>query len=360
MKKCRFRFFLGRVIAICLIGVWLFGIPPRTLLAAQNEMPSLSRLLALMRLGNQKSPPLYAFGDFEKSYDPQIHAVSVAYFKRHQDLLEKIRADLGASSSLRWRLLALQHRLLYVPEQRVEFIGLYKTYCQEVIREILCLVDLPNPYSRIITLSGEPPPSWPTEGFYAYIVRDLTTEFRARYEFQSEPDRKVAIDLSGRYLNGEVGSYASFLQLDTAGNVFFTHDTYTIWQDNAKNPYTALMTPVEETLHALLRTSTESAIMATLKKKGIHTAGEARGVVDDWISVEEAVVGGLVYHMLPCLLEKHFGRLPPDFVSDDLEMKNHMAKYHHLKAGIRVVGALGYKDCLSLYLKDASAFRRLL
>jgi hypothetical protein len=350
---------LGQGLVISLVGIGLFVMSQGVSIAAQQGAPCLSRLVELMHHRGQ-SGPLYAFGDFEKSYDPEIHAANVAYLQHHNELLEKIRADLGAPPSLQWRLLTLKHRLLYVPEQGAEFIRLYETYCQNVIQDILCLMNLPNPYSRIITLTGKPPSSWPTDGFYAYIVHDLSTEFRARYEFQSASDRKVAIELSGRYLNGEVGSYSSFLQFDAAGNVSFTHDRYTIWQDNAKNPYTALMTPVEETLHALLRTSTESAIRAALEKRGIRSPREARKVVEEWIAVEEAVVGGLVYHMLPPLLEKHFGQVPHDFVSRDLETKNHIAKYHQLKEGVRVVGTLGCKACFSLYLNDPTAFRSLL
>jgi hypothetical protein len=360
MKKNTVRS-LGRGIVISITGICLFCLAQGVGFAAQSDPPSLSRLCAFMRAENQSSP-LYALGGYEKSYDPRIHAANVEYLKNHQDLLNKIRADLdlSASSALRWRLLALKHRLLYVPEQRTEFIKLYKTYCQAVIRDILSRVDLPNPYTQIVTLSGEPPASWPTRGLYAYIVHDLKTEYHARYEFLSGSNRKVAIELSGRYLNGEVGSYSSFMQIDTAGKVTFTHDTYTIWQDNAKNPYTALMTPVEETLHALLRRSTEAAIKAAVEKRGIRSAGEAKGIVDDWISVEEAVVGGLVYHMLPTLLENHFGRVPPELIARDLEIKSHIAKYHNLKAGIRVVGTLGYKACLALYLNNPSAFRNLL
>jgi len=356
MKHVFQRVERGVICSVIVLG--LFISLPSWGRASNNDTLCLSRLFELMHADNRDGP-LFALGGFEKSYHPALFTANMEYFKSHQELLKKIHEDLG-SQAIKWRLETLRHRLLYVPEQQPEYIGLYERYCQNTIAEILSLAALPNPYSQIITLSDKPPSTGPTDGIRAYIVHNLTTEFRAKYEFTSESAQKVMIELSGRYLSGEIGSYSSFLQFDKAGKVFFTHDRFTVWQNNAKNPYTALMTPVEETFHVLLRKSTEAAIKAAVEERGTRSVKEARQIVEEWISVEEAIVGGLVYHMLPPILERRMGTLPVALVSRDVETKNEIAKYHYLKKGIQVVGHLGYKACLDLYLNNPIAFRDLL
>ena len=84
-------------------------------------------------------------------------------------------------------------------------------------------------------------------------MHNLTAEVRARYEFYNDSKKTVAVELTGQYLSGEVGSYSSFLSFTDEGQMVFTHDRFTIWQNSAQNPYTAFMTPVEETLHIALR-----------------------------------------------------------------------------------------------------------
>lgn len=267
---------------------------------------------------------------------------------------------LTGEDALRWNLKSLSSRLLYVPENRPDYIVLYEAYCLSVIREILEKTQLPNPYASIITLSEKPPSLRSSNGLCAYIVHNLASEIRAKYEFRNASDQTVAIELSGRYLSGEVGSYSSFLSFDDNGEVVFTRDQFTIWQNSAQNPYTALMTPVEETLHITLRESTEAAIKTSIENIGTRSALVARDIVDEWISVEEAIVGGLVNFLLPPILEKQVGILPLAFISKDIEAKSSFTKYRHLKQGIHLVGAMGYKAAIRLYRYDPIAFRSLL
>jgi len=69
---------------------------------------------------------------------------------------------------------------------------------------------------------------------------------------------------------------------------------YTIWQTSARNPYSLLTVPVEETLHVLLRPYTHQAIRAQIATGLASESGVARTIVDEWLEVEEAVVGGLM------------------------------------------------------------------
>lgn len=339
-----------------LISVLWAALVPMAWATSEEEKP-LALLVDLIRLENRASP-LYPIGNFESSPDPSVHAANMEYIQNNVKLREKIRSDLG-EQPFQWRLKSLFSRLLYVPENRPEYISLYEAYCHIVIREILAKTQFPNPYSCIVTLSDRPPPP-SSNGICAYIVHNLTTEIRAEYEFRNASKQAVVIELSTRFVTGEVGSYSSFLTVDADGGVGFTRDPFTIWQNSAQNPYTALMTPVEETLHVALRESTQTAIKAAIENRGIRSAREAKGIVAEWISVEEAIVGALVYHLLPPILEKQVGVEPLAFINKDIETKSGFAKYRHLKRGIRLVRDMGYRTAIRLYQDNPVAFRSLL
>lgn len=332
--------------------------PPAPATAAGEQVLSSARFLEAAGSGNADAPH-YAFGDFETSFDPKVHAANLEYFKTHPDLLKRIRTNLG-DTEFQWRLDRLSHRLLYATETRSDYIIQFESYCNEAIGEVLHALELPNPYSRIVTLTQDTPHLENGDGFSAYIVRDLVKEYQATYEFSNKIDEKVVIELSGQLFTGEVGSYSSAMTFDDKGGIHFIHDAHTVWQNSAGNPYTVLMTPVEETLHILLRESTEAAIRRTVETRANCTLKEAEKIVDEWIAVEEAIVGGLVYHLLPPILERRVGAIPDDLISADIETKKQHLKYNKLGKGIRLVAARGTRTCLELYLKSPEAFRELL
>lgn len=340
-----------------LIGLLISMLLDVSLMTAHAEN-SIAQLLKLIYQEN-KTSPLHPLGNFTNSTDLSLHAANLAYLKENDALLGKIRADLG-DQSIRWQISSLSSRLLYVPENRPEYIELYEDYCRRIIDEILILTQLPNPYEKIITLDDTPPELHSSKGFHAYIVHNLASEVRAKYEFQNAYEQTVSIELTSHQLSGEVGSYSSYLSFDATGNVVFTRNQYTVWQNSAKNPYTALMTPVEETLHIVLRENTELAIKSVVENQKIQSAQNAMEIVEDWISVEEALVGGLVYHLLPPILEKQIDLEAQALVSKDLETKSNFSKYRFLNEGIRLVNQLGYELAIKLYQEDPIAFRKLL
>ena len=135
----------------CIIA-WLILVFFASQALAFNETP-LSRLFDLIGQKNMVTP-LHPIGNFESNRDLSLHTANLSYLKTNHQLLEKIRGDLG-EKTLRWQLKSLSSRLLYVPENRPEYIELYEAYCLGVINEILDKTQLPNPYSGIITLSGQ-------------------------------------------------------------------------------------------------------------------------------------------------------------------------------------------------------------
>jgi hypothetical protein len=316
------------------------------------------RLMELIK-PEDKGGGFFAFNDFEKSFDQDLHKASIDFFNQHPDLVKKIRADLD-DQPIRWRLKNISQRLLYVPETNKEYAAIFERYCNDVISDILKLTEFKNPYTKIHTLGSTKPKNSATNGISAFIVHNLAKEYVATYVFSNEDQKEVAIELTGKVFLGEVGSYSSYIHFNE--NRFFkvTRNRHTIWQNSAKNPYTVLLTPVEETFHIALRRHTEKAIKDRIENSAVKTLKKVEAIVEDWISVEEAIVGGLVYTLLPSIVEKHIHCLPESLVKADIETKSEFNKYRHLRKGIKIVGRLGYKKSIKMYRDDPMAFRNLL
>lgn len=317
------------------------------------------RLLELIQLDDQQEP-LYVFNDFEEEFDKASYGATRQYFKEHPGLIQRIKHKLEGGK-LRWKLRNLKHRLLFVPENRTEYAALYKNYCLDIIRTILDKTGFDNPYDSIQTLNrSKPVRHEKNEGVTAYIVHNLAKEYVGTYIFSNQTDKKVKIELRGKLYSGDVGAYTSTLIMNENRTVEFLKDQYTIWQNSADNPYTALMVPAEETLHITLRGYTESAIKKAIEQSHLRSLKSVEKIVEDWMAVEEAIVGGIVYRLLPPILEEHIKDLSLPYMEMDITAKSQFEKYRHLEKGITIVEKIGYREAIRMYSKDPTGFRDLL
>jgi len=324
-----------------------------------SDLPkNYSVLVDLIKL-EDKEGPFLALNNFEKSFDEDLHKNNIDFFNQHPYLVKKIKTDLD-NQPVQWRLENISYRLLYIPETRETYAAVFESYCYDVIEDVLKLLELKNPYSKIFTLDGTTPYHSESNGIQALIVHNLGQEYTARYIFSNPAQKEIAVQLKGKVALNEVGSYSSYIYLNESGSIEFTRDPYTIWQNSAENPYTALSTPVEETLHIVLRRYTEKSIKERIEKRSNITQIEINDVVEDLISVEEAIVGGLVHAVFPAIVQKYFPGLPDSLIESDIETKSTFKKYRHLKKGIKTVEQLGYKHSIQLYQDNPMAFRRLL
>ena len=316
-----------------------------------------SRLVEMIRL-DDKEQPLYVFNDFSDEFDLESHEANVEYFDEHPDLLTRIREDLGPGE-LRWKLDTLKHRLVFVPETRREYAAYYEKYCSEVIGYVLGRTKLDNPYRAMETLLVENP-EIPRTKVTAYLVHNLAKEFVATYIFSKEDDKKVKIELAGKLFSGVLGSYTSYVSVQNDGSFEFEKAKYTIWQNSAQNPYTALAIPVEETLHIGLRDHTEKEMKEQLSLGPVNSIRDVRRIVREWMTVEEAAVGGLVQALLPEFLNKHLKSLPRSLIAKDLEERSRFSKYRYLRRGIELAQKVGYQAYLKIYAESPRKFRNLL
>ena len=318
-----------------------------------------TRLIELIRLDDRQQP-LYAFNDFEDDFDKASYRATRQYFKEHPALIQRVKDKLDGGK-LRWKLKNLKHRLLFVPEGRPEYATLYNNYCLDVIHAILDKTGFDNPYDSIQNLNhSKPVIDGEKGGITAYVVHNLAKEYVGTYIFSNQIGKKVKIELKGQLYSGDVGAYTSTLMMTEGGTVEFHKNKYTIWQNSAENPFTALMVPAEETLHIAFREHTERAIRNALVGMDRQSPKNAQAIVEDWIAVEEAVVGGIVYLLLPPILEDYLEQLPDSWIAKDKDFKMQHKRYRHLEKGIDLVEKMGYQEAIRLYSEDPAAFRDLL
>lgn len=338
-------------------------LPVLVALAFENSHADVAddyaRLVELIQLDDQQQP-LCVFNDFEEEFDKTVYRATRQYFKENPGLIQRIKNKLKGGK-LRWKIRGLKHRLLFVPENRSEYATLYEDYCQAVIHEILDKTGFPDPYDGIQTLQrGAPLRHEGNEGITVYIVHNLAREYVGTYVFSNHTDKKVKIELKGKLYSGDVGAYSSTLIIDESGKMEFVKDNFTIWQNSAANPHTALMVPAEETLHITLRRYTESAIKKAIKQRQRISLKSVEKIVEDWMAVEEAIVGGVVHQLLPDILAENAKSLSMSFIEMDIFTKSQFDKYRHLEKGIDIVEEIGYQEAIRLYSKDPAAFRDLL
>ncbi len=337
------------------VMISVFSTPSNT-----EPMRDYSPLLEFIALEDQEDP-LYPFDDFQEEMDMESHLANVAFFEKHQELLERIRHDLPGED-IRYRLEGMERRLLFVPETRQLYATLYESYCKDVINEVLEKTGLENPFIRIASLLNERPEISESEkGVSAYLVHNLVKEYVAAYVFSGRGSRQVRVEVKGQEFVGEVGSFTTNVLLEDDGTLAFTQAPFTIWQNSARNPYTALMVPAEETLHIAVRGVTEMVIRGQMEKQAVKDVETLREIVDEWIAVEEGVVGGLVNTLLPEILERFMpGLVPQSLMIQDIEEKSRFQRYRYLKAGVSLARRMGHRKWLGMFQVAPRQVRALL
>ena len=343
-----------------IVFILQLSLQPPSILSASDLHQDYSPLMDWIETEDLETP-IRAFGEFEKAFSARIQEENLEYFEKNRALLKRIRDSLD-SRELRWRLDRMTQRLVFVPETREPYATLFEDYCRDAVSHVLETTGLENPYRSIETLtSPRPEIPEPGSGIAVYIVHNLARESRSVYIFSNEEERRVKIELKGVRFAAQVGSYSSNIEARQDGTVKITGDTYTVWQNSAGNPYTALMVPVEETLHIALRKHTESAILESLKEDGSFDTETVKQVSDDWIALEEAIVGGCVHVIVPPLLKRLFGgEFPETLVLNDLEQKRSLSRYRLLERGIDVVADLGVRKAIRLYTSNPFAWQSML
>lgn len=316
-----------------------------------------SPLVELLKTQQKEETPLYAFNPFEDAFDEDANSLGLRFFNENPRLVRNLRKDLGPGE-IEWRLDQSRHRLLFVPEKRERMARLFEDYCGQVIDYTLEQTKLENPYTEIVTLAEEIP-ELPEEGVTIFLVNNLAEEVMGTYVFSNPSRKSVKVDLSRKTFLGEVGSYTTNIFLRGEGEPEITWDRFTIWQTTARNPFSVLCVPVEETLHIAVREYTHRAILEQFEASVAKDAEELEGIVADWMAIEEALVGGVVHALLPGFLKSYAKNLPDSTIEEDIKSRSEFEQYQHLQRAIEVVGELGYEEAIRMYADHPGKFKEL-
>lgn len=321
------------------------------------------RLYEMIELEDLEAP-LVPFSNQKSQFDHDLNRENLAYLNENQDVLSQIK-DHFQSNSLNWKLANSYKRLLVVPENRADYAELFKTYCDDAVAYTLEATKLSNPLKLITTLQSPLPEihhQHADSGVTAYLVHNIADEYIEEYQFfiPETDSRAIQVNLRNLEFSGHIGSYNSDIVIGENRDFKFIHNPYTLWQNSAKDPLNVLVVPVEETLHMALRTATEVAIQQSLKRSNPQTIDAVQDVVNEWMAVEEAIVGGLVAEIMPGILEQFLGGAMTAEMRQSLTDRHAHAQYRYLEEGIRLVTDLGLLPAIDLYKSQPHKFKQLL
>jgi len=117
---------------------------------------------------------------------------------------------------------------------------------------------------------------------------------------------------------------------------------------------------VEETLHIALRDATEGAIKTRLIDQPPSTRADMEAVVEEWLAIEEAAVGGLVSALLPEILDRILDGDSTAAVMRTLAERQAFDKYRYIDQGIEVVNTIGIQSTIAVYLEQTDNFKAML
>lgn len=321
--------------------------------------PDYIRLLNYIEK-EDRAEPLIVFGGVEEKFDRLLNRENIAYLNANNELLEQIQSKLNGDH-LKWQLNTSFNQLWVVPESRDGYAQLFEQYCRQAIDYLLARINIPSPYDAIATLKGPltdlSGKSGP--GITAYLVHNIVDEYVEEYLFfdQNDDSTKIKITLSNRQFNGKIGSYTSKLKIGPDNQFEFIRENFTLWQNSARNPLDVLIVPIEETLHIVLRTSTEQAIQEELTASRPEKLQQVTDVIDHWMAVEEAVVGGLVYQIMPDLLHHLIHENSTLSLDQAMAGRDAHVQYRFLGQGIDLVNRLGVDETVALYRDNAKKFK---
>lgn len=354
----------GRILS-CILALGLILIMGPGQLPAFNTPvapKNYARLLDYIQKDDLQDP-LIVFGEVEEKFDRRLNQENIAYINENNDLLGKIQSHLKGEH-LKWQLSSSSSQIWVVPEHRNEYAQLFESYCRDAVDYLLGRVKLPNPYNAISTLKSPLPiiGGGDQQGITAYLVHNIADEYIEEYLFfdQENDDTQLKIKLSNREFDGKIGSYTSKLKIGPDHQYEFIRERFTLWQNSARNPLNVLIVPVEETLHILLRSSTERAMHEELTFLKPQTLQEVQKVIDNWMAVEEAVVGGLVWEIMPGLLDRFLQGESEYLLVQTLAERDAHDQYRFLDQGISLVNRLGVEGTVSLYQSSAKKFNEKL
>jgi hypothetical protein len=348
----RRRLLLGGMLGL---AGWMLS-PVSLVDAALEEDLELVSLIPGMA---ERDGPLLMFRDFNSDPDVEIERHIRAQLSQRKDLLHQLKEKIGFEKQVRLSVDDLQVRLMFVPQSQNGHAAAYQRYCSDVADFIFRSIGVSNFYAAITSPRQSDPPIAKT-GISAFLVHRLAKAYRAVCRFSAESGRQVRYHVNGAIFSSHLGAVDLDIQWVAADQFDLKRRPFTIWQNDTENLYTLLSVPVEETLHYLLGGATDLEIASSFRDDPPDTVQAAREIAQEWMALEESVIGGLVEGILRKYCRRHHLVLSAFAEADATIAVPPLPQYRYRRQGLRLVRNLGLETAMTMYLDSPAEYRNQL
>ena len=320
--------------------------------ALQDDLERVSQIPQMA----EREGPILVFRDFEADPDVEVEQHIRLQLSQRKDMLDLLKKKIGFEKQVRLSVEDIQVRLMFVPQLQEDHAVAYHRYCRDITDYLFEMNQMDNFYADITSPNESYPPLSQT-GISAFLVHRLAKDYRAVCRFTAESGRSVKYTASGAIFSNHLGAVDLEIQLVAPGQFGLTRKAFTIWQNHTENLYTLMSIPVEETLHYQLGRATDREIAASMKNHPPENLSAAQRLAEEWMAVEESVVGGLVNRVLDRYCTQHHMAIPDSVTGETRSAVPSLHQYRYRDQGIQLVETLGFQEALALYMHSPSKFR---
>ena len=331
---------------------WVLS-PIRTAAAALQD--DLEQVAHIPQMASREGP-LMVFRDFLDDPDVEVERHIRLQLSQQKALLNQLRKKIGIKKQVRMAVEDIQVRLMFVPQLRQTHATAYHRYCLDVIDHLFAMNRM-DPIYETITCPAESYPSVPKTGLSAFLVHRLAKEYRAVCRFTADSGRRVAYRVTGAIFSNHLGAVDLEIEWLAPGKCGLTRKPFTIWQNDTENLYTLMSVPVEETLHYCVGPATDREIRRSLENRPPESLTAAQRLAEEWMAVEESVVGGLVDRVLVDYCTRHHMPMPVSDAGDPRPKVPSLRQYRYRERGIELAEDLGFKELMAMYMDSPSDFK---
>jgi hypothetical protein len=297
----------------------------------------------------KREGPLLAFRDFAPDPDVEVERHIRLQVTGQKDLLARVKEKIEFEKQVALSMEEIEVRLMFVPQAQEGPSAAYHRYCLNVTDYLFDIIRMEKIYATIASPQTRHPQIAET-GISAFLVHRLAKEYRAVCRFTAESGRSVKYKATGAIFSNHLGAVDLEIELLAPGQFGLSRKPYTIWQNHADALFTLMAVPVEETLHYCLGIATDRQIAEALRTDSPLTLTAAKNIADEWMAVEESVVGGLVNAVLERYCTQHHIALPASVVPT-------LHQYRYRNQGIDLVQRLGCQEVIAIYRDSPSNFK---
>jgi hypothetical protein len=304
----------------------------------------------------EREGPMLVFRDFVDDPDVEVEQHIRLQLSQRKEMLDRLRKKIGFEKKVRLSVEDIQVRLMYVAQSKEEHAVAYHRYCRDITDYLFEMNQMDNFYAAI-TSPNESYPPLAKSGISAFLVHRLAKDYRAICRFTAESGRSVKYRVSGAIFSNHLGAVDLEIEFLAKGQFGLARKAFTIWQNHTENLYTLMSIPVEETLHYQLGKATDRVIAASMKHHPPENLFAAQRLAEEWMAVEESVVGGLVNRVLDRYCTEHHMTIPASASGEPRPTVPSLHHYRYRDRGIQLVGTLGFKEAMAMYMDSPSTFK---